>query len=415
MVCYFPHAAPDCVLAGPYDQPYGPAHTLKVALQGLVPWINLGTDQSGGSVSVFSPHQLTGRELNPSTALKPVLPAAWRALDKAPSIMALHDCVADDMAAVNDLIIESTHSDVALIPDLAKHLIDSGGKRIRPMLTLAAARLYGYGVSSKNGQGEHHHITLAAAVEFMHTATLLHDDVVDDSDMRRGKPAPRMIWGNEASVLVGDFLLGQAFRMMVGVGSLDALQVLSDASAVIAEGEVMQLVAARNLETDFDTYLKVIDSKTAALFLAAAEVGPIVAGQDMEARLAMRKFGRCLGVAFQLIDDALDYSGDRAALGKNVGDDLREGKVTFPVILAHERGDAQERAFWKRCIVERDIRDGDIDEAISLITRHNVRADTAAMAENYADKARDALAKAPNGVLNDALAEAVDFAIARGT
>jgi octaprenyl-diphosphate synthase len=352
-----------------------------------------------------------GQELNPQTAFKPTTPAALRALDKAPSIQPLHDLVAEDMAAVNALILESTHSDVALIPDLAQHLIDSGGKRIRPMLTLAAARLFGYGMA----EGEDKHITLAAAVEFMHTATLLHDDVVDDSDMRRGKPAPRMIWGNEASVLVGDFLLGQAFRMMVGTGSLDALQVLSDASAVIAEGEVLQLVAARNLETDFDTYLKVIDSKTAALFLAAAEVGPIIAGQDMDARLALRKFGRCLGVAFQLIDDALDYSGDRAALGKNVGDDLREGKVTYPVMLAYERGDADQKAFWKRCIVTRDIHDGDIDQAITLIGQHNAHSDTAAMAASYADKAREALSRAPAGPLNDALVEAVDFAVARGT
>ena len=226
-----------------------------------------------------------------------------------------------DMERVNAMILSRTGSDVTMIPEVASHLISSGGKRLRPMLTLACAALGGYA-----GEG---HVKLAAAVEFMHTATLLHDDVVDGSEMRRGKAAARMVWGNEASVLVGDFLLGQAFRMMVEVGSLRCLDILSTAAAVIAEGEVMQLAAAKNTETTEDEYLAVIRSKTAELFAAACEVGPVLAGQGKAEEAACRSFGSNLGIAFQLVDDALDYGGRAADLGKNVGDDFREGKITL--------------------------------------------------------------------------------------
>jgi len=234
--------------------------------------------------------------------------------------------VSPGMARVNKLILSRMGSDVALIPEVANHLISSGGKRLRPMLTLATAQLCGY-----EGDGD---VKLAASVEFMHTATLLHDDVVDESDMRRGKLAARMLWGNEASVLVGDFLLGQAFKMMVEVGSLDALAVLADAAAVIAEGEVWQLSAAKNLSTTEEGYLAVVEAKTAALFSAACEVGPILAGRPAHERAACRSYGTNLGIAFQLIDDALDYGGSSASLGKNVGDDFREGKITLPVVLS---------------------------------------------------------------------------------
>ncbi len=256
----------------------------------------------------------------------------------------LIDLVAADMQRVNATILSRTGSQVARIPEVANHLISSGGKRLRPMLTLAMARLVGYG-----GDG---HVKLAAAVEFMHTATLLHDDVVDESEMRRGKLAARMLWGNEASVLVGDFLLGQAFKMMVEVASLRALEILSSAAAVIAEGEVMQLGAAKNTATTEDDYLAVIRAKTAELFAAACEVGPALASRPKDEQSACRSFGMNLGIAFQLVDDALDYGGKAAKLGKNVGDDFREGKITLPVVLSFRRGSESERAFWRRTLEE---------------------------------------------------------------
>ncbi len=236
------------------------------------------------------------------------------------SIDPLVDMVSSDMERVNATILTRTGSEVTMIPEVANHLISSGGKRLRPILTVAMAKLVGYA-----GDG---HVKLAAAVEFMHTATLLHDDVVDESDMRRGKLAARMLWGNEASVLVGDFLLGQAFKMMVEVGSLRALEILSSAAAVIAEGEVMQLAAAKNTATTEDEYLAVIRAKTAELFGAACEVGPVLGARPKAEQAACRSFGMNLGVAFQLVDDALDYGGKAAKLGKNVGDDFREGKIT---------------------------------------------------------------------------------------
>src|SRR5947208_4442465 len=244
------------------------------------------------------------------------------------------------MERVNAVILSRTGSDVAMIPEVANHLIASGGKRLRPMLTLAMARLVGY-----RGDG---HVKLAASVEFMHTATLLHDDVVDESEMRRGRLAARMLWGNEASVLVGDFLLGQAFKMMVEVGSLRALEILSTAAAIIAEGEVAQLAAAKNTATTEDEYLAVIRAKTAELFAAACEVGPALHARPKHEQSACRSFGMNLGIAFQLVDDALDYGGKPAKLGKNVGDDFREGKITLPVVLSYRRGSEDERAFWRQ-------------------------------------------------------------------
>jgi octaprenyl-diphosphate synthase len=292
-----------------------------------------------------------------------------------------------------------------MIPEVANHLISSGGKRLRPMLTLATAALAGY-----RGEG---HIRLAAAVEFMHTATLLHDDVVDDSEMRRGKIAARMLWGNEASVLVGDFLLGQAFRMMVEVASLRALEILSAAAAVIAEGEVMQLVAAKNLETTEDAYLSVIRAKTAELFAAACEVGPVLAERSKPEQAACRSFGMNLGIAFQLVDDALDYGGSRARLGKNVGDDFREGKITQPVILAFRRGNEEERNFWRRSLEKGESADSDLEHAIGLLTRHRALEDTVERARHYGAIAKDALAVFPNGDGKQALIDVVDFCVTR--
>ncbi len=321
------------------------------------------------------------------------------------SIEGLVKLVAADMERVNQMILSRTGSDVLMIPEVANHLISSGGKRLRPMLTLSAAALCGY-----QGEG---HVKLAASVEFMHTATLLHDDVVDESDMRRGKPAARKVWGNEASVLVGDFLLGQAFRMMVEVGSLDALDVLSTAAAVIAEGEVMQLSVARSLATTEDEYLAVIEAKTATLFAAACEVGPILAGNNPDDRAACRAYGMNLGVAFQLIDDALDYGGTADALGKNIGDDFREGKLTLPVVLSLQRGDAADREFWRQALEEGATGDDALKRAVAMMRGNGALRETIARAESYGDAARAALDRYPAGPLKTALLDTVDFCISR--
>jgi octaprenyl-diphosphate synthase len=313
--------------------------------------------------------------------------------------------VAGDMAKVNQTILSRTGSDVTMIPEVANHLIASGGKRMRPILTLATAGLCGYG-----GDG---HIKLAAAVEFMHTATLLHDDVVDESDMRRGKAAARVLWGNEASVLVGDFLLGQAFKMMVEVGSLPCLEVLSSAAAVIAEGEVMQLSAAKDTETTEDAYLAVIRAKTAALFAAACEVGPILAGRARAEVAACEGFGANLGIAFQLIDDALDYGGSSAKLGKNVGDDFREGKITLPVVLSFRRGATQEREFWRRTLSKGEVADGDLEFALAMMKKHRALEDTIERARHYGAMARNALELFAASPWKRALRDAVDFVIGR--
>jgi octaprenyl-diphosphate synthase len=311
----------------------------------------------------------------------------------------------DGMERVNELILARAGSDVSMIPEIARHLIDSGGKRLRPMLTIAAAGMCGY-----EGEGQ---IKLAASVEFMHTATLLHDDVVDESELRRGRLAARMLWGNQASVLVGDFLLGQAFKMMVEVGSLDALEILSNAAAIIAEGEVMQLAAAKNTATTEDEYLAVIKAKTAALFSAAAEIGPVIGGRDRAERAAFRSYGTNLGLAFQLVDDALDYGGSSAELGKRTGDDFREGKITLPVVLAYRRGTDADRTFWKRVLEEGTIGDGDLEHAVGLMRVHRAIDDTVERAHHFGSVARDALAPFPDSPHKAALFEVVDFCIAR--
>jgi octaprenyl-diphosphate synthase len=325
---------------------------------------------------------------------------------KEASLTPLLKLVAADMEKVNAQILSHAQSHVDLIPQLAQHLIDSGGKRLRPMLTIAAARMCGYGRGN-------HHVDLATAVEFMHTATLLHDDVVDESDLRRGRRTARLIWGNQASVLVGDYLLGQAFRIMVATGSLEALSVLSDAAAIIAEGEVMQLAAAHNTATTEDAYLRVINAKTAALFSAAAEVGAIVAGRSQAEREALESYGRNLGIAFQLVDDALDYSGKQAQLGKSVGDDFREGKITLPVVLSYRRGDDRQREFWKRVMETGDQREGDLDHAIQLMNQHGALDDTIDRARHYGAIARDALEIFPDSDYKAALVDAIGFSVAR--
>ncbi|AJY45293.1 polyprenyl synthetase family protein [Martelella endophytica] len=321
------------------------------------------------------------------------------------SVKPIVDLTRADMERVNQLILSKAGSDVQMIPEVANHLISSGGKRLRPMLTLATAAMFGY-------RGEHH-VRLATSVEFMHTATLLHDDVVDESDLRRGKSSARMIWGNQASVLVGDFLLGQAFRMMVETGSMQALKVLSDAAAVIAEGEVFQLAVSKKMETTEDDYIAVIRGKTAELFAAAAEVGPIIAGAADADRVALRDYGMALGLAFQLVDDVLDYGGSSADLGKNVGDDFREGKVTMPVILAYQRGNEIERAFWRNAIEDGVNDDAALEKARMLIEKHDALGDSIARALAYGEAARAALSPLPMSPARHALEEVVDFCIAR--
>ena len=317
----------------------------------------------------------------------------------------LLDLVAEDMEAINRIILDKAVSDVDMIPELAHHLIDSGGKRLRPMLTIAAAKLVSY-----PGTG---HIRVASAVEFMHTATLLHDDVVDESATRRGRKTARMIWGNQASVLVGDFLLGQAFRMLVDVGSLPVLKIMSHAAATIAEGEVMQLAAAKNTATTEDEYLAIINAKTAALFSAAAEVSPALAQRPADEQSALKSYGKNLGLAFQLVDDALDYAGDSARLGKSIGDDFREGKITLPLILSFRRGSSEERAFWNRTIVEGDIRDGDLEQAVALMKRHKALDATMERARSYGTIARDALAIFPESHVKSALEKVITFCVNR--
>ncbi len=324
---------------------------------------------------------------------------------KPPSLEPLLKLVSEDLTKVNEAIVRKMDSRVPLIPQLAGHIIAAGGKRVRPMLTLACARMCGYTGSRQ--------IELAASVEMIHTATLLHDDVVDESGLRRGNDTANVLWGNSASVLVGDFLFSRAFQLMVGDGSLDVLQVLADASAVISEGEVMQLETANDITTSEEAYLAVIAAKTAALFSAACKVGGQVAGRPENELDALDSFGRNLGVAFQLVDDALDYSAKQADLGKAVGDDFKEGKITLPVLLSVRRGDDGEREFWRRCMENLQQDDGDLAQAQQLMAKHNALTDTVERARHYGAMARDALGMFPDGAAKSALIETVDFCIHR--
>ncbi len=317
----------------------------------------------------------------------------------------LQTLLADDMDQVNALIRERMQSPVALIPVLASHIIASGGKRLRPLLTLAAARLCGYDGSE--------HIRLAATIEFIHTATLLHDDVIDASALRRGRATANHLWGNQASVLVGDFLFSRAFQLMVDVGSLDILRVLSNASAIIAEGEVLQLTAAHNLGTDEATYMAVIDAKTGALFAAAGRIGAMIAERPEREAHLLDSFGRSLGTAYQLVDDVLDYTGQEAMLGKNVGGDFREGKITLPVVLAYRRGDAEERSFWKRTMSEDSQSASDFSQARRLVERRGAILDSMSEARRHARLAGEALQQFPDNSYRRALVELVTFVIER--
>lgn len=324
---------------------------------------------------------------------------------RKPSIDALQRLVGEDLQKVNQHILTHMQSPVALIPQLASHLIAAGGKRLRPMLTLAAANLCGYTGTR--------HIGLSACVEFIHTATLLHDDVVDESELRRGQESANAVWGNQASVLVGDFLFSRAFQLMVADGSLQVLKILSDASAVIAEGEVLQLMTANDPQASEEAYLEVIRSKTATLFAAASRVGAVVADRPSIQEEALESFGMNLGIAFQLIDDVLDYSAKQAQLGKTVGDDFREGKVTLPLILAWRRGSEEEREFWRRTIERLDQTPDDLEKAIGLMTKHRSLTDTVERARHYASIAKDSLGIFPDSDMKKAMLDVVDFCVER--
>ena len=313
--------------------------------------------------------------------------------------------VAEDMHGVNGVILERMQSKVVLIPELAGHLIAGGGKRMRPMLTLGCAALLGYSGTR--------HQKLAAAVEFIHTATLLHDDVVDGSGLRRGKQTANLIWGNPASVLVGDFLFSRAFELMVEDGSLRVLKILSHASAVIAEGEVEQLTTQRRIETDEEQYLTIISAKTAALFAAACRIAPVVAEADEEAEFALERYGKYLGIAFQLVDDVLDYGSEQDVMGKAAGDDFRDCKVTLPVILAYARGSEDERSFWRSAMAGERASDEDLERAIGLLRGSEALSETLDRARQYGRRALDALAGFPSSKAKSALSEAVEFAISR--
>lgn len=318
----------------------------------------------------------------------------------------LADHLKDDLAAVNELIAARMASEHApRIPEVTAHLVDAGGKRVRPMLTLAAAKLCGY-------DGENHH-RLAATVEFIHTATLLHDDVVDESAQRRGRPTANLLWDNKSSVLVGDYLFARSFQLMVETGSLRVLDILSNAAATIAEGEVLQLTAAANLATTEEIYIQVVRGKTAALFAAACEVGGEIADVDIAQIDALRTYGDALGIAFQMADDLLDLDGSAAATGKNVGDDFREQKLTLPIIRAIAAGDEKERAFWVRTVEKGRQEDGDLDHALALIAKHGTLETTRADALGWSEKAKEALTVLPAHDLRDMMADLADYVVAR--
>ena len=325
--------------------------------------------------------------------------------DKRASVDGLTGLVRDDLKSVNDVIIRHMESPVELIPQLAGHLVASGGKRLRPMLTLGSAQLCNY-------TGDRH-IALAACVEFIHTATLLHDDVVDESDLRRGEASANALFGNQASVLVGDFLFSRAFELMVEDGSLEVLKILSHASSVIAEGEVLQLMTTNDTETGESTYLEVIKSKTAQLFAAACRIGPVISERPRVEENALESFGMNLGIAFQLIDDVLDYSAKQATLGKTIGDDFREGKISLPVILAFRRGDEEERKFWRRTMEDLNQSDGDLQHALGLMTKHNALSDSVERARHYGAIARDALGIFDDSPIKTSFNELIDFCIER--
>ncbi|MBF0098587.1 MAG: polyprenyl synthetase family protein [Magnetococcales bacterium] len=332
-------------------------------------------------------------------------PVTTTSLDSASVLQRLHALIGDDLLATNRIIVAQLDSQVEMIPTLGSHLINSGGKRLRPILTLLVARLFGYA-----GEG---HALLAAVVEFIHTATLLHDDVVDKSERRRGKLTANAIWGSKAPVLVGDFLFSRSFQMLVAYGDLKVLRILADACAVISEGEVMQLVVSNDLATTESQYLEVVSRKTATLFAAAARLGAVVSGRSEAEESALGHYGEYLGRAFQVIDDALDYSSSDEALGKTVGDDFQEGKITLPVIHAYQQGSAEERQFWRRCLEDKEYQAGDLQRAIALIHARGSLQYALQAARRMAEEAKEQLADFPASPEREALILLADFSVSR--
>ncbi len=335
---------------------------------------------------------------------------SYRSETPSDALAALTALVQPDLEACNRAIVERMASPVALIPQLAAHIVAAGGKRLRPVLTLASSRLCGYPAWPQGTR----HVGLAACVEFIHTATLLHDDVVDASGLRRGLASANAVFGNKASVLVGDFLFARSFQLMTDDGSLRVLDILSSASATIAEGEVLQMVTQNDLSTPEDRYLEVIHGKTAALFAAACRIGAVIADRSAAEEDALDAYGTNLGMAFQLADDALDYAADQVALGKAVGDDFREGKITLPVLAAFAAGDADERAFWQRTIEQSEQSEGDLETALALIERRRAIDATLSRAARFAERAREALAIFPDSDTRKALMATADYTVSRG-
>jgi octaprenyl-diphosphate synthase len=366
----------------------------------MVPWFSGHAYWPATSV-VFRESQLGVVTSLPMSDLQPAapVPAGEDVLSRLVSL------VGADLQACNHAIVARMDSQVPLIPQLAAHIVAAGGKRLRPLLTLACARMCGY-------QGDRH-VNLAACVEFIHTATLLHDDVVDESVLRRGLASANAVFGNKASVLVGDFLFARAFQLMVADGSLTVLEILSRAAATIAEGEVLQLATQNDLSTDEARYLDVVRGKTAALFAAACEVGAVVADRPEPEAAALREYGMCLGIAFQLVDDALDYAADQATLGKTVGDDFREGKLTLPVLVAYAAASEADRIFWRRTIEELEQTDADLDHAMALMQDTGAIRATLDRAAGFADAAKQALDVFPPSAYRDSLREVADYTVSR--
>ena len=325
--------------------------------------------------------------------------------ERKPTLEALDVLVGDDLKAVNKVIVARMDSPIALIPQLAGHIVAGGGKQLRPLLTLVSSKLCGYQGSA--------HVLLAACVEFIHTATLLHDDVVDESELRRGSASANTLWGNNASVLVGDFLFSRSFELMVENGSLKVLGILSHASSIIAEGEVAQLMTTNDTATTEDDYYHVIRGKTAQLFAAACEIGAVIAERPEAEEKALQSYGMNLGIAFQLVDDVLDYSAKQATLGKTVGDDFREGKITLPVILAFARGTDEEKTFWKRTMEDLDQNEGDLEHAFALFEKHGALDEAMARAKAFGERAAEGLKPFADGPEKDALSDLIDFCVER--
>jgi len=352
-------------------------------------------------------NQLGGLARPLEAGMPPVFGLTERRIEDA--LSALVTLVEADLEACNRVIVAKMDSPVSLIPQLAAHLVAAGGKRLRPLLTLAASRLCGYPGSN----GGARHVELAACVEFIHTATLLHDDVVDESQLRRGLASANAIFGNKASVLVGDFLFARAFQLMVDDGSLRVLAILSKAAATIAEGEVLQLVTQNDLSTSEARYLEVIQGKTAALFAAACQIGAVVSNRPDSEEIALADYGMNLGIAFQLVDDALDYVADQAVLGKTIGDDFREGKITLPVLVAFSAGDETEQTFWRRTVETLEQTDSDLDHAMRLIARHGAIRVTLDRAQRFVQEAKVALLAFPDSPIRRALADVADYTVLR--